>query len=121
MGAVRSSEGWRWGWQPAALRWRATSVALRRSPAMADGTDETERTKYWRLSDEVIGSCIEVHRHLGPGLLESAYQQCLCQELSLRGLRFEREQEVPVAYKGISLDYGYRIDLIVENKLLVEL
>jgi len=72
-------------------------------------------------SDEVIGACIEVHRHLGPGLLESAYELCLAHELSLRGLRFERQRPIPVSYKGVRLDCGYRADLVVADTLLIEL
>jgi GxxExxY protein len=73
------------------------------------------------LTEAVIGAMIEVHKHLGPGLLESAYHQCLCHELALRGLSFEREKPLPVIYKGTKLDCGYRIDLIVEGKLIVDL
>jgi GxxExxY protein len=62
----------------------------------------------------IIGAAIEVHRHLGPGLLESAYEECLCHELHLRRLEFKRQIELPVIYKGLSLDCGYRIDLIVK-------
>jgi GxxExxY protein len=74
-----------------------------------------------QLSERVIGACIEIHRALGPGLLESAYEECLCRELSLAGLGFERQKPVPVAYKGVHLDCGYRLDIVVEKKLLVEL
>ena len=72
-------------------------------------------------SDEVIAACIEVHRHLGPGLLESAYELCLAHELSLRRLRFERQRAVPVSYKGVQLDCGYRVDFVVDDTFLVEL
>lgn len=72
-------------------------------------------------SERVIGACIEVHRHLGPGLLESAYEECLAHELSGRGLCYERQQRLPVIYKGIQVDGGYRLDLVVENMLVVEL
>jgi GxxExxY protein len=61
----------------------------------------------------VIGAAIEVHRALGPGLLESAYHECLCRELILRGIPFERERPLPLEYKGIRLDGGYRVDLVV--------
>jgi GxxExxY protein len=71
-------------------------------------------------SDPIIAACIEVHRHLGPGWLESAYEQCLAYELSLRGFQFERQRPVPVAYKGVRLDCGYRLDIVVENKFIVE-
>jgi GxxExxY protein len=69
----------------------------------------------------IIGSAIEVHRVLGPGLLESAYEECLCHELHLRGISFRRQVELPVEYKGIKLDCGYRVDLIVQEKVIVEL
>ncbi len=69
----------------------------------------------------IIGAAIEVHRHLGPGLLESAYEQCLCHELHLRGLPFRCEVDLPVSYKGINLDCGYKIDLIVADEVIVEL
>ncbi|RJP72787.1 MAG: GxxExxY protein [Candidatus Abyssobacteria bacterium SURF_17] len=73
------------------------------------------------LSNVVIGAAIEVHRCLGPGLLEAAYHQCLARELSLRNLRFETEKSIPVNYKGINLECGYRLDFMVEDKLIVEL
>lgn len=73
------------------------------------------------LSKIVIGCAIEVHRQLGPGLLESAYQECLYYELCNKGLRIEKEKPMPIVYKDITLDHGYRIDLLVENKLVIEL
>jgi GxxExxY protein len=73
------------------------------------------------LSAVIRAALFDVHRSLGPGLLESAYEQCLCHELSLRGLTFRRQVELPVVYKGIKLDCGYRIDLIVEEKAILEL
>src|ERR1051325_1593127 len=73
------------------------------------------------LTEIIIGSAIEVHRAIGPGLLESAYEQCLCHELSLRNLSFERQRQLPVKYKGILLDCGYRIDVLVQNLVVVEL
>lgn len=73
------------------------------------------------LTDAVIGAAMEVHRTLGPGLLESAYELCLCHELTVRGLSFERQRAIPIEYKGIKLVEGYRADLLVENQLLVEL
>lgn len=74
-----------------------------------------------QLTEAIIGAAIEVHRALGPGLLESAYEQCLCHELSLRGLSFTRQVDLPVIYKGVRLDCGYRIDLIVEDQVVLEL
>ena len=73
------------------------------------------------LTEAVIGACIEVHRHTGPGLLESAYEQCLCRELSLRGIPFVFQISLPINYKGMKLDCGYRIDLLIDGRLLVEL
>ncbi len=73
------------------------------------------------LTETIIGSAIEVHRALGPGLLESAYEQCLCHELSLRNISFERQRPLPVKYKGILLDCGYRIDILVEQLVVLEL
>jgi GxxExxY protein len=73
------------------------------------------------LTHEIIGASIEVHRLLGPGLLESAYEECLAKELSLRGLRVERQKAVPVVYKETKLECGYRIDLLVESRVIVEL
>jgi len=72
-------------------------------------------------TDEVIGALIEVHRHLGPGLLESAYEACVCAELCERGLKFERQRSLTVNYKGVHLDCGYRLDLVVEDNILLEL
>jgi len=73
------------------------------------------------LSEKVIGCAIEVHRYLGPGLLESAYQNCLCKELELSGIQFNSEVPVPVEYKGLKLECGYRVDIVVENSLVLEL
>ena len=73
------------------------------------------------LSEQIIGAAIEVHRYLGPGLLESAYLRCLERELDLRKIQFEKELPLPVEYKGVKLDCGYRLDLLVEKKIVVEL
>jgi GxxExxY protein len=72
-------------------------------------------------SEVLIGACIEVHRHLGPGLLESAYEQCLCHEVSELGLSYERQKALPVRYKGFELQHGYRLDLVVDGQILVEI
>jgi GxxExxY protein len=69
----------------------------------------------------IIGAAIEVHRQLGPGLLESAYEECLCHELHLRGMTFERQVDLPVSYKGLRLDCGYKMDLVVEKQVVLEL
>jgi len=73
------------------------------------------------LSYEIIGSAIEVHRILGPGLLESAYEECLCKELKLRSIPFERQVELPIEYKGMKLSAGYRINIVVDGLLILEL
>lgn len=73
------------------------------------------------LSNQVIGCALEVHRELGPGLLESAYEACLVHELSVVGLPFTVQQAMPVAYKGLRLDCGYRTDIIVAGQLIVEI
>jgi GxxExxY protein len=77
--------------------------------------------EFENLSKEIIGAAIEVHKFLGPGLLESAYEECLCYELGNRGLKYERQKPIPVVYKDIKLECGYRADIIVENKILLEL
>ena len=73
------------------------------------------------LTEKIIGAAIEVHRALGPGLLESAYQACLARELTLRGLLFEKEKPLPVIYKDVQLDCGYRLDFVVAQKVILEL
>jgi GxxExxY protein len=73
------------------------------------------------LTEQIIGAAIEVHRALGPGLLESAYETCLHRELELRGVRFRDQVDVPVEYKGVKLDAGYRMDLLVADTIVVEL
>lgn len=73
------------------------------------------------LTEKIIGAAIQVHRELGPGLLESTYETCLCHELCLNGLKLERQKVVPIFYKGIKLDAGYRLDLVVENQVIVEI
>jgi GxxExxY protein len=74
-----------------------------------------------KTTEAVIGAAIEVHRHLGPGLLESAYEECLCQELKLRNTPVKRQVPLPINYKGVQLDCSYRIDLLVNDELVVEL
>lgn len=80
-----------------------------------------DRNKANLLSKQIIGAAIEVHRALGPGLLESAYETCLCHELTLRSIPFERQLQLPVEYKGVKLDAGYRIDILVDKLVIVEL
>ena len=79
------------------------------------GTDELNQ-----LTERIIGACIEVHRHLGPGLLEKIYEQCLVDELELQGLRSQQQVAVPIRYKGRELAQGYRLDLVVEGIVIVE-
>ena len=74
-----------------------------------------------QISEQVIGAAIDVHRHLGPGLLESAYQECLAHELALRRIPFEKKKSPPVCYKGVKLDCGYRVDFVVNGSVVVEL
>ena len=74
-----------------------------------------------KLTGEIIGASIEVHKALGPGLLESAYEECLCHEFKLRSLPFERQKELPIEYKGVKLDCGYRLDIVVRKKIILEL
>ena len=73
------------------------------------------------ISEKIIGAAIEVHRILGPGLLESVYEDAFCHELHLRGMRFARQQRVPISFKGIKLGSDLRLDLLIENKVIVDL
>lgn len=74
-----------------------------------------------QLSGVILGAAIEVHRELGPGLLESTYEECLCHELSGRGVPFQRQLVLPVNYKSLRLDCGYRVDILVDDKIILEL
>jgi GxxExxY protein len=85
------------------------------------GTEARRKLLHKDLTEHVIGAPIEVHRTLGPGLLESAYEECLCHELHLREIKFKRQVPLPVQYKGVSLDCGYRIDIVVEDAVILEL
>lgn len=73
------------------------------------------------ITGEVIGAAIEVHKHLGPGLLESAYESCLCRELEIKKVPFESQKKLPVGYKGLNLDSGYRVDILVKDLVVVEI
>ena len=73
------------------------------------------------LTGQIIGAAIEVHQTLGPGLLESAYQTCLAREFSLQAINFEQQKPLPIEYKGVALDCGYRLDFLVDDKVIVEL
>lgn len=74
-----------------------------------------------RLTESVIGAAIEVHRQLGPGLLESAYRECLAREFTVRNIAFEKEKPLPLEYKGVQLECGYRLDYLVAGSLVVEI
>ncbi len=98
---------------------RASVVRMKGN--MNYGDTGAQRKHLNELTGKVIGACIEIHRELGPGLLESAYEECLAYELSKAGLRFERQRALPVRYKEVHLDCGYRLDLVIEGALIVEL
>ena len=93
--------------------------------AKAFTTEATERTEMLRrltlITESIIGCAIEVHRALGPGLLESAYEACLVHELELKQHRVQRQAALPLRYKGIQIDCGYRIDLLVDDQIICEL
>ena len=86
-----------------------------------EDTESTEGGIHRELTEVIIGAAITVHRELGPGLLESVYEKCLAFELADRGLSVTTQKEIPVRYKNLTFDYSFRADLIVENKVLVEL
>ncbi|MBN2419949.1 MAG: GxxExxY protein [Deltaproteobacteria bacterium] len=77
--------------------------------------------KYEKITEPVIQAAIEVHKNLGPGLLESVYEQCLAYELTQKGINFKLQYGLPVEYKGVKLDCGYRIDVLIEDHLILEL
>jgi GxxExxY protein len=83
---------------------------------MVDGS-----LRHEKLTEAIIGAAIEVHRELGPGLMESVYEECLCHELSIRGLAFQRQVPLPINYKKVHLDCGYRMDVVVEGGVVLEL
>ena len=101
--------------------WNAKWNAKCRGGGEVVNTEDEEAGELNELSGRVVGACIEVHRHLGPGLLESTYEECLAHELTLAGLGFDRQKILPVVYKGVALECGYRLDLLVEGRLVVEL
>ena len=83
------------------------------------GTEDTEGSSDQRTHD-IVGSALAVHRVLGPGLLEGAYETCLCRELFLNGIEYDRQVRLPVSYRGVNLDCGYRLDLVVKRSVIVE-
>jgi len=86
-----------------------------------ENTEYTEKEESDTLTGDIIGAAIEVHRALGPGLLESAYELCLMYELRLRRLNVEHQKPLPIFYKDVILDCGYRLDIVVENQVIVEI
>jgi GxxExxY protein len=93
----------------------------RQSAEGAEGTSVPRPSVWDRLTEQIIGAAIDVHRQTGPGLLESVYEECLCFELSQLGLSFKRQLHLPISYKGIKLTSGYKMDLVVEDSVIVEL
>jgi GxxExxY protein len=91
------------------------------SPFNHGDSETRSKLLHEELTENIIGAAIEVHKTLGPGLLESASEECLCHELHLRGINFQRQVPLPVRYKEINLDCGYRIDLVVEDYVILEL
>lgn len=87
----------------------------------SEGTGSSPKLIYEKLTEQIVGAAIEVHKALGPGLMESVYEECLCHELDLRGLRFQRQLPIPVCYKGVLLDCGYKLDILVEDTVVLEL
>ena len=81
---------------------------------------DPERERLDKLTELVIGRAISVHKGIGPGLLESAYEECLCYELARVGLPFERQVSLPVSYRGVKLYCGYRMDIVVDDRVIVE-
>ena len=90
-------------------------------PGIYHGGKMTTHQQSNLLSNKIIGAAIEVHKTLGPGLLESVYEECLCYELSLRNINYTRQIPLPVVYKGVRLDCGYRMDVVVEDLVIVEI
>jgi GxxExxY protein len=88
---------------------------------MAEAAGTAPKLRYEELTERILGAVIEVHKVLGSGLMESAYEECLCHELNLRDLQFERQLTVPVSYKGVNLDCGYKLDLLIEDTVILEL
>ena len=86
-----------------------------------ENSEHTEKEESDTLTGDIIGAAIEVHRALGPGLLESAYELCLMYELRLRRLNVEHQKPLPIFYKDVILDCGYRLDIVVENQIIVEI
>ena len=88
---------------------------------MSDEGTKPGKLLHEELTEQIIGAAIEVHRVLGPGLLESVYERALCHELGLRNLTLERQIPVPLHYKGVDLECGFRVDVLVQNRVILEL
>ncbi|PKP55693.1 MAG: GxxExxY protein [Candidatus Altiarchaeales archaeon HGW-Altiarchaeales-1] len=84
-------------------------------------TQRTQRIEVNELTQKIIGSAIEVHKALGPGLLESSYEECLCKEMSMRQIPYERQKHLPLNYNGVNIDCRYRLDLLVNDLVVVEI
>jgi GxxExxY protein len=97
------------------------SLPLRTDDLPAISREGGQRLSMFQLTDRIIGSAIKIHRRLGPGLLESAYESCLAYELDSQGLRVVRQKAVPLVYERVKLECGFRADLVVENRVVVEL
>jgi len=82
---------------------------------------QREIKRYNDLTHEIIGACIEVHRALGPGLLESVYEDCICHELGIRGMAFQRQVYVPITFKGLRVENALRLDLYIQDSVIIEL
>jgi GxxExxY protein len=100
---------------------KAESQVEERNAGDLQGTRRRHVLMEGEVTEEIIGAAVAVHRELGPGLLESAYQACMCREFSLRAIPFRSQVDLPVHYKGLRLDCGYRIDLVVDERVIVEL
>jgi len=97
------------------VRKRRLESGLSEVPRRHGDTEAKEVLVQGRITEAIIGAAIEVHRYLGPGLLEMVYEECLCHELSLRGLAYDHQVKLPVTYKGVQLDCGDRIDVVVKT------
>jgi GxxExxY protein len=100
---------------------KSTKAAQRRHKEVVVPIEDADKSRANERSHEVIGAAIEVHRHLGPGLLESAYQACLCRELFVRGIPFECQVPIALDYKGSRVECAYRIDILVDQSVVLEL
>ena len=100
---------------------RDTDTGGNMDTKVAKGMKVTKGSEFDPLSYRVLGLAIEVHRHIGPGMMESVYESCLCHELEMAEIAYERQVEVAVAYKGLCLPRAYRIDVLVEDQLVLEL